>query len=163
MEYSKTTIHLISVLIIGLSSGFFYAWQVSVIPGTLKISDASYLETMKSINKEILNPFFFIIFFGALVISFLNVGIHIFSGSNIPTLFVSLATIAYALTFGVTAFGNVPLNNTLEALNLSETSSEELENFRKYYETSWNKYHLLRTWSSVMAFIFIILGTINYK
>jgi uncharacterized membrane protein len=156
-------VHLAAKLIVGLAGGFFYTWQVSVIPGTLKITDASYLETMKSINKEILNPFFFVIFFGALVISILDAGIHIYSGWGLPALFIILATIAYVLTFGITAFGNVPLNNALEALQLNDLSVEELKNFRNYYEVTWNKYHLYRTWTSVMAFIFLILGTINYK
>ena len=163
MEYSKTTIHLITILIIGLSGGFFYAWQVSVIPGTLKVSDASYLETMKSINKEILNPYFFVIFFGALLFAVIDAGIHLSNEWSWAALWVVLSAILYAITFGITAFGNVPLNDALQALQLSELSTDELKNFRNYYEVAWNKYHLYRTWTSVMAFIFIILGTINSK
>lgn len=163
MEYSKITIHIITILLIGLSGGLFYAWQVSVIPGTLKISDVSYLETMKSINKEILNPYFFVIFFGALLFAIVDAGTHLFSTWNMSTLWVAMAAILYSITFGITAFGNVPLNNALEALQLNEMSSDELKNFRNYYEVIWNKYHLYRTWASVMAFIFIILGTINTK
>ncbi|QSE98795.1 anthrone oxygenase family protein [Fulvivirga lutea] len=163
MEYSKTTIHIITILLLGLSGGFFYAWQVSVIPGTLKISDASYLETMKSINKEILNPYFFIIFFGALLLAITDAGIHLFNTWSMATFWVVLAAIFYAITFGITAFGNVPLNDALEALKLNDLNADELKNFRNYYEVLWNKYHLYRTWASVMAFIFIILGTINNK
>lgn len=160
---SKTAIHAATIIIIGLSGGFFYAWQVSVIPGTLKISDASYLETMKSINKEILNPFFFVIFFGALLLAILDTGVHLFNSWSLAALWVSLSAISYAIAFGITAFGNVPLNNALEALQLSELSVMELKDFRNNYEVTWNKYHLYRTWASVMAFIFIILGTINSK
>jgi len=157
-------VHLAALLIIGLAGGFFYTWQVSVIQGTLKVTDASYLETMKSINKEILNPFFFIIFFGALVISLLDAALHIYSDWNsTATLFITLAAIAYALTFGITAFGNVPLNNALESLNLSALDIKELKDFRSYYEVTWNKYHLWRTWTSVLAFVFTIIGTINSK
>lgn len=163
MEYSKITIHIITILLIGLSGGLFYAWQVSVIPGTLKISDPSYLETMKSINKEILNPYFFVIFFGALLLVITDAGIHLFNTWNMSTFCVAIAAILYAITFGITAFGNVPLNDALEALQLNELNASELKNFRNYYELAWNKYHLYRTWTSVIAFIFIILGTINTK
>ncbi len=159
----QTLIHITTLLLIGLAGGFFYTWQVSVIPGTLKISDTSYLEAMKSINKEILNPFFFVIFFGALLFVLSDAGFHLFNSRSLATLWVSLAAILYAITFGITAFGNVPLNNSLEALQLDELSAVELKDFRNYYEVAWNKYHVYRMWTSLMAFIFIIIGTINSK
>lgn len=159
----QTLIHLVTILLIGLSGGLFFAWQVSVIPGTLRITEASYLETMKSINKEILNPYFFIVFFGALVFVLADTGLHLSHERNLTSLWVLLAGMFYAVTFGITAFGNVPLNNALEALNLDGMSPDELKNFRINYEVSWNKYHLYRTWSSVLAFLFIILATINSK
>lgn len=63
----KTTVFIITLLLNGLSAGFFYAWSVSVILGTKKVGDLTYLETMQNINREILNPLFYIVFFGALL------------------------------------------------------------------------------------------------
>ena len=58
MEITLKSIILFSTLILtGLSAGFFYAWQVSVIPGTKRVVDLTYLETMQSINRAILNHF----------------------------------------------------------------------------------------------------------
>ena len=57
-----------AVTLTGLSAGFFYAWAVSVIPGNLKVVDEVYLPTMQSINREILNPSFFLVFFGSLIL-----------------------------------------------------------------------------------------------
>ena len=62
----KTIILLATVILTGLSAGLFYAWQVSVIPGTKKVFDHTYIEVMQSINRAILNPAFFLIFFGSL-------------------------------------------------------------------------------------------------
>ncbi len=47
----KTSVFFITVLLNALSVGFFFAWSVSVILGTKKIGDLTYLETMQSINK----------------------------------------------------------------------------------------------------------------
>lgn len=60
----KSIVLLGTVILTGLSAGFFYAWSVSVIPGTQHISDTSYLQAMQSINRAILNPLFFVVFFG---------------------------------------------------------------------------------------------------
>ena len=111
----KISIFFITILLNALSTGFFFAWSVSVILGTKKVGDLTYLQTMQSINKEILNPVFFIVFFGSLLTLILTTYQHF----NNKTVFglVLASTIVYLIgTFGITAFGNVPLNNELEAL-----------------------------------------------
>ncbi|MFV2061738.1 MAG: DUF1772 domain-containing protein, partial [Gammaproteobacteria bacterium] len=64
----KITILFSAIMTTALSAGLFYAWTISVIPGLRNIPNRSYLEAMQSINRAILNPGFFIIFFGALIL-----------------------------------------------------------------------------------------------
>ena len=69
MEISIRSITLFIALILsGLSAGLFYAWSVSVIPGTKRVPDLVYLEAMQAINRAILNPAFFLVFFGSLIL-----------------------------------------------------------------------------------------------
>ena len=149
---------LIAIVLTGLSAGFFYAWQVSVIPGTKKVIDITYMESMQSINKEILNPAFYLIFMGSpllLIISTIQQ-----YNSRQTFWFLLAATIIYLVgTFGVTAFGNVPLNDALEALNLKELSSREQSSFRQDYEQKWNRLHLIRTVFAVLSFVLAFLST----
>ena len=141
------------VVLTGLSAGFFYAWQVSVIPGTLKINNVNYLETMQSINREILNPRFFLIFFGPIIMlaagSFFS-----YSSHKIVFVLMMIATLTYLFgTFGITVTGNVPLNEQLDAMNLADMSMEKLAEYRAEYEIKWNKFHTRRTLFSVLSFI----------
>ncbi len=163
MEFSTTNITIFaSIILTGLSAGFFYAWQVSVIQGTLKVSDAHYLFTMQSINKEILNPSFFLVFFGSLIAminaSFMTYG----SGSTFWFTFAALAVYFFG-TFVVTAAGNVPLNNKLEALNLTELTTTQMAEFRTMYEVKWNRLHVIRTAFSMISFILILLAVHPFK
>lgn len=163
MEISIKTIILFgSVALTGLSAGLFYAWSVSVIPGTLKVSDSNYLETMQSINKAILNPAFFLIFFGS--IFFLSIAsIYQFNDSKTAFWLMLSASGCYLLgTVGVTALGNVPLNNQLEGLQLSALGSEELNRFRKFYEPNWNKLHMARTVFAILSF-FLSIAAIFFQ
>lgn len=154
----KTIILFSAVVFTGLSAGLFYAWTVSVIPGTKKISDINYLETMQSINKEILNPAFFLIFFGPLILLFISSFSEYYNDKMIFG-FVLAALITYLTgTFGVTVFGNVPLNNQLEKLELVELGRNKLSKFRNIYELKWNKYHYYRTAFSVLSFILILIA-----
>ena len=162
MEISIKSLTLFATtIIVGLSTGFFYAWLVSVIPGTRKISDITYLETMQSINREILNPAFYIIFFGGPIAMIISVIQQYKSGLTFWV--ILLALLVYLIgTFGVTVFGNVPLNDSLEALNLTDLSDLEVTNFRKSYEKKWNMWHWIRTIFSVLSFMLMLAGVFTY-
>lgn len=147
----KSFILYLAVLLTGLSAGLFYAWAVSVIPGTQRISDASYLESMQAINRAILNPAFYLVFMGPVLTLGLSTFQHYGTG---PSFWLLLsATVTYLLgTFGVTVFGNVPLNDQLDLLDLSQLTAEQAKSFRRTYEQDWNRLHTWRTLAAVLAF-----------
>lgn len=160
MEFNIRNIVLFaSVVTTALSAGLFYAWVISVIPGTKKISDQAYLETMQSINREIINPGFFIIFFGALILliccSYLQFKVRV------DTVFylVLSATLIYAIgTIGTTMFGNVPLNNMVEVIDLSVFTADDYRSAREAYEEKWNNLNLVRTIAGLVSFVLILLA-----
>jgi uncharacterized membrane protein len=152
MELSIKSITLFTAIILtGLSAGLFYAWMVSVIPGTRKVVDITYLESMQSINRAILNPAFFLIFFGSPLVLVISTIQQFNSGISFWLLLA--ATLIYMFgTFGVTALGNVPLNDALDVLDLAELGESKIAEFRMSYEQKWNRLHLIRTVFSVLSF-----------
>mgnify|MGYP003677959614 CR=1 FL=1 len=159
MEISVKSMVMFGALVLtGLSAGLFYAWSVSVIPGTQKVLDTTYLEAMQSINRAILNPAFFFIFFGSVI--FLSIAsIYEFHDNKWVFGILLTASITYLIgTVGVTAFGNVPLNDQLDALHLTELSQEKIMAFRKFYEDNWNRLHMIRTVFSVLSFLLVTLA-----
>lgn len=157
MEISIQPVSLFTAIILtGLSAGLFYAWEVSVIPGTRKVSNTVYLETMQLINRAIYNPGFFVIYFGSLLLLILSTIQHFHTGTSFWILLA--ATICYLIgTFAVTAFGNIPLNNALDILDLSALSTQQITAFRENYEQQWNLFHHIRTLFSVIAFLLAVL------
>lgn len=162
MEITLSTSSLfLAIVLTGLSSGLFYAWEFSVIPGTKLISDSSYLETMQSINKAILNPGFFAIFFGSLLFLAINTYLQYKAGLTFSFWMVLFAFISYLIgTVGVTVFGNVLLNEALDAIHLSDLSSEKLKSARASYEDKWNMWHKIRTLCAVISFASILSTTV---
>ncbi len=164
MEISiKSFILFGSVVLTGLSAGLFYAWSVSVIPGTQKVADPAYLETMQSINRAILNPSFFLIFFGS--IFFLSIAsIYEFHENKVAFWLLLSASIFYLIgTVGVTGLGNVPLNNQLDALELTKINASKIAEFRKFYELNWNRMHLIRTIFAVISFLLSVLAVFTHS
>lgn len=157
-----TLILLLATTSTALIAGLFYAYSCSVNPGLGKLADRAYLEAMKSINQSILNPLFFISFLGAVLLlpasSVLAYGHH-----RECFLLLFAASFVYLVgSFGVTIFGNVPLNNTLERMDPGSLSSEDIARARARFEIPWNSLHAIRTLFSVAALVLCIIACIRY-
>lgn len=73
--------------------------------------------------------------------------------------FILAACLIYILgTIAVTFFGNVPMNNQLELLNLEELSTMELKDFRTVFENKWNFLNTIRTISSLISLILLLIS-----
>lgn len=153
-----------TVLLTGLVAGLFYSFACGVNLGLGRLSDLEYLKAMKSINREILNPWFFTGFFGALATL---VGCAWFSHEYFGKrafLLVMGALVLY--TFGVmvvTILGNVPLNEALDKLDLNKINPEQLRVQRRLFEGPWNGLNTIRTIASFGAFVLMILALIKIE
>ena len=152
----------LSVFLSALIMGLLYGYACSINPGLNKLSDSEYLKAMQSINKEILNPFFFISFMGTLFILPLTTWYTKSHASPACFYLLLAATVVYIFgVVGVTAFGNIPLNNALAKFNFINATASDLLNQRKAFETHWNNYHLLRTIFSIVATSLTIVAVIK--
>lgn len=155
----NTTILIITTLFSGLMAGLFYAWSISVTPGLAKINDVSYLQAFQAMNRAIINPSFYVVFFGLVIL--LPVQSYLSFQTSISNQFwyVIFATILYFVgIMGVTIFGNVPLNNALEALQIESMTPEQMDEFRKGFESKWNRFNLIRTISSTLTFLLLLIA-----
>ena len=156
---------IITATVTALIAGLFYSYSCSVNPGLGKLPDEQYLAAMQAINKAILNPWFFVSFVGTLVL--LPVSTFMHYGAPVSARFwcLLLATIVYgAGTFGVTMFGNVPLNNALEKFDLTSATIDAIKAQRLAFEKPWNSFHTVRTLASAAALLLVIIACLsNYQ
>lgn len=153
---------IVTAVMTALISGLFYAWSCSVVPGLARVSDSTYLEAMQQINRAILNPVFFLSFIGTALLLPLSTWLHYGPELNARFWLLLLASVVYlAGTFGVTMFGNAPLNDALDAFNLSSASVQELAAQRARFEGPWNNLNIIRTMAGVGALILIILACLS--
>lgn len=155
-----------TALLTALISGFFYAYSCSVNPGLAQLKDAEYLRAMQSINRAVLNPVFFAGFFGALVLLPVSTWIWFRVEGFSSGFFLLLASSLIYLTgvFGVTAAGNVPLNESLDKFSIGTASPQEISDRRKTFERPWNRYHRIRTWAngfSLLLLLWTIITEVN--
>jgi len=151
-------VYLFSILCLAVMVGIFFSWTISVTPGLGKLNDRSYLQAMQSLNREILNPTFFVVFIGSIVLLPINAFLQYKSGINYRNLLFIGGVIIYLLgTIAVTFLINIPLNNKLDVLDLNSMDATRISEFRIAYEGKWNSYNLVRSISSTIALVLTIL------
>ena len=113
-------------------------------------------------NRAIINGKFMIVFMGPTVLLFLNT--YLFKNTNtVFWLFLAAAILFFVGVGLVTVFGNVPLNEILDASNLGLLSKLELQELRDKFEQPWNRWHTIRTVSSFMSFLLLLVGILYSK
>jgi uncharacterized membrane protein len=140
-----------ATLTTGLMAGLYYAYAISVMPGLSRTDDRTFISAMQQINVAILNPWFFVIFFGALVFSALAGALHLQADWRGVLPWIAAALVLYIATLLITFGFNVPLNNELAAAGDPERIAD-LTAVREHFEASWVRWNMARAVASTAAF-----------
>jgi uncharacterized membrane protein len=158
----NTILLILTTLFSGLMAGLFYSWSISVTPGLAKIGDENYLKAFQSMNRAIINPVFLIVFMGLVIMLLMLTYLYYNSPAPSQSWFIISAMVIYLLgVMAVTIFGNIPMNNTLEVLQIETINHEQMTSFRLGFESKWNKLNMIRTISSSFSFTFLILASLQ--
>lgn len=164
MEISfKSLVLLVSLLLTGLTAGLCFTWSNAVTPGIGRLSDQGFLQAFQEMNRVIINPAFLIIFMGPAILLFVNA--YQFRGENnfVFYSFLLAAIVYFTGVAMVTVFKNVPLNEMLDKTNLESATKAELALLREKFEQPWNSWHIVRTITSVTAFVALLTGVLFSK
>jgi uncharacterized membrane protein len=160
---TATTVLILSTTATALIAGLFYAYSCSVNPGLARLADKAYLDAMRSINRAILNPAFFLSFLGTVLLLPAS-AVLMYNQSRECFILLFIAALLYVIgAFGVTMFGNVPLNNMLDQFDVSNANADQLSSLRLRFEAPWNRLHTIRTFFSMAALVLCIISCIKYK
>jgi uncharacterized membrane protein len=152
---------LLTALFTSLIAGLFFAWEVSVIVGLKKISNRSFVETMWNINRRIQNPVFLTVFIGCALLFPLCTYWH-FDLEHTSSYWFLAATLLYLLgVMAVTIFGNVPLNDQLDRIELDKAGDAALSTARQTYERPWNRFNRIRTVFAILSLVSLLVAILH--
>lgn len=158
----QNTVLAATAMTTALMAGLFFSYSCSVTSGLHKLPDADYIAAMQSINKAIQNPIFFIVFFGVLLLLPVSVFLNYHKPLPVRCWLLITATLIYFIgAFGVTATGNIPLNNSLEKFDLLNASKEMIAAQRAAFESRWNNLNIIRSISSLITVVLVIIACLN--
>ncbi|MER7706777.1 anthrone oxygenase family protein [Kitasatospora sp. NPDC097605] len=128
----------------GLMSGLFFAFDVSVMPGLAAGDDRTYVTAMQNINTAITNPVFGAVFVGALAMPAVGTWLLHRSGHRAAALWTAVATVLYLAALVLTGTVNVPLNDRLAAAG-DPAAITDLAAVRAAFAPTWTAANIART------------------
>ncbi|OKI73938.1 anthrone oxygenase family protein [Micromonospora sp. CB01531] len=146
MTIVRTGVLVAATLLTGLMAGLFFAYSCSVMPGLAATDDRSFVQTMRWINRRILNGWFLTAFLGSMVLLVAAVALHFRNGPVLA--WTGAALVLYGATLVITMRWNVPLNDQLDRAGPADDPAE----VRGRFEAPWVRWNLARTITSVVAF-----------
>ena len=135
----------------GLMAGLYYAYACSVMPGLSRTVDRTFVSAMQQINVAIINPWFFVSFFGAIVFTALAAALHLRGDGRAVLPWIAAALVLYVATLVITIGFNVALNNELAAAGDPDRIAD-LAAVRERFEATWVRWNIARTVASTAAF-----------
>ncbi len=146
-----TIFAVVSVVLLGLSAGVFFAFSSFVMSGLGRASDEAAGQAMTGINETAVLPAFMSVFFGALLVP-AGTGIWgLVDGHDGGAWILAGAAVYLVGTFGVTMALNVPLNNRLLAAH------DKADGWRDY-RRPWTTWNHVRTLAAVVAAALAAVG-----
>ncbi|MBC8090446.1 MAG: DUF1772 domain-containing protein [Pseudonocardia sp.] len=140
----RTATLLVATLTTGLAAGLFTTFSYAVMPGLARADDREFVEVMQRINVAILNPWFGVVFGGALLSTAVAAAFQV----GRPALrWTAGAVILYAIVLLVTFGVSVPLNNRLAAAGAADPAVA-----RAMFEAPWVRWNLVRAMASTASF-----------
>ncbi len=157
-SHLETALVFITIIFTGLTAGLCFTWTNAVTPGIGQMDDLGFLQAFQQMNRAIINPTFMMVFFGP-VISNIILVCHKYQDPDTSFwVFVAAAVLFILGVAFVTVFKNVPLNEILDATDLTSASGEELKALRQKFETPWRQWHWVRTLSAITSFMLLLVG-----
>jgi uncharacterized membrane protein len=139
-----------ALVAMGLMTGMFFAFDVSVMPGLADVDDRTFVASMQRINKATLNPVFYLVFMGASLVTPVAAVIEWRAERRGAAAWVIAALIFYGIAFMVTMAINVPLNEELVGAGDPATMAD-LAAVREDFENPWVAWNIVRTGTSTIA------------
>lgn len=127
--------------------GVFSAFSEFIMSALLRAEPAAGIEAMQLINRDVIRTQFVagILSIAVFSVLFAGYGLAVFEGAA-RTVLVLAAIVYFPAVFGVTIFGNVPMNNRLEAL---DHTSAEARTYWSEYGRRWTRLNHVRSLASI--------------
>ncbi len=140
-----------------LVGGAFLAFSDFIMRSLAKTGGVGGVESMQVINREVFRWLFMSLFLGLVPISLLAIGYSLVNLSGPAATLITLASAIYLIgCFGVTIAFNVPMNEALAGMDLSDDATRVY--WSQTYVPRWTFWNSVRTAACVVSAALLLVG-----
>ena len=146
-----------SILLSALVTGFILIYALVIMPGLSKLDDKEFIKVFQVTDRIIQNnhPIFILIWVGSIMSVLGTIITSILSLGILDAWIIIFAGVVYLLVVqGITISIHLPLNKSIQNIDINSSNSETLSKMRKSFEIKWNYFNNVR---SVVAFFVVLI------
>lgn len=152
---------IVATFLCSLVAGFVFAFAVVVMPGIGNLGDGEFLRAFQTMDRVIQNnqPVFMLVWMGSVIALLAAAALGFGQLDGTGRLLIIVAALVYLLGVQLpTVTINVPLNNTVQTLDIETMDESALATARRDFEQRWNYWNSTRTiLASLVSVLLIIL------
>jgi uncharacterized membrane protein len=142
-----------ATLTMGLTAGFFYSWDVSVMPGLARLDDRTFVGAFQALDRAIMtSPLLMLTFTAALVFTSLAAVLYRREDNRAPLPWVAVAFGLYLATVVITMAVHEPLNAVIRSAGDPDLITDLAAMLDAFQQTRWVAWNIVRTIATTAAF-----------
>lgn len=139
-------------LLTALVAGLLFTFALIVMPGIRSLGDREYVRAFQEMDGIIQrkHPLFVLVWGGSTLLLLLSALFGIWVLDGIVSTLLPAAAAIYILGVQLpTGMVNLPLNNSLQKIDVETADEEAISVSRREFESRWTRWNLLRTGAAV--------------
>lgn len=146
-----------TVLAIAFVGGVFLAFSDFIMRSLAQTGGVGGVDAMQVINREVFRWIFMALFLGLAPVSIVIVGYSLIHLGGPAGTLMTLAGLTYLIgCFGVTIAFNVPMNEALAGMDLSDGTTKDY--WTQTYVPRWTFWNTVRTAACAVSSAFLLFG-----
>ncbi len=149
-----------ATLLCSLVAGFVFAWAVVVMPGIGNLGDGDFLRAFQVMDRVIQNnqPVFGLVWLGSVVALLASAALGFGQLDGTGRLLMIGAVLVYLLGVQLpTVTINIPLNNTVQTLEIGTMDDTARAAARQDFESRWNRWNTIRTVLATLVSVLLLV------
>ena len=146
-----------TILLSALVTGFILTYAIVIMPGLSNLDDKEFIKAFQVTDGIIQNnqPIFILIWIGSIVSVLSTIITSILSLGILDAWLIIFVSVVYLLLVqGITILIHLPLNKSIQNIDINSSNFQTLSKERKAFETKWNYFNNIRT---VVAFFVVLI------
>ena len=146
-----------SILLSALVTGFILTYAIVIMPGLSNLDDKEFIKAFQVTDGIIQNdqPIFILIWIGSIVSVLSTIITSILCLGILDAWLIIFVSVVYLLLVqGITILIHLPLNKSIQNIDINSSNFQTLSKERIAFEKKWNYFNNIRT---VVAFIVVLI------